>query len=735
MDPTHILRFSRKLFPYDDRERRSQCFDFTEFRSSKKPPDSLGQPGDVFFNTNELALHVRFGGSNGWSKPWDGSFKNRIPHPQFENRYLWIEKGRKRLEFRSNAIIQKNLFMVSTFPNLLQSLVTPEAKLRPEPGLQSNLGKRKTLAGGVDTDADGVQIGKRGRISVVEQPPGIPGSLSASMNERIFEQPRNQIDGAASSYASRSGAVIGFKQNLSMENDSRLVPNPLAEKLETENNATVASESPKCHNARVTTTSSQLILASTQTSPRTTSPDVPNIITLSEPETRDLESELSELSDLTSDDEFDELLMDEDPGPSFNHKSQPQQNQASANMIHNQSTNASQPAVFTSVQSSSSASAVGVQVVRTQLKAADVKKPPIIIEDSDSEDNNHEVETRKLPSVPERSVAVPGPSHLTNRTTCIVSPELRKAQSSDEPAQIIDLTLIEDEGQESRANLVEPRLQRIPIPSSSGSRSAMGLTKSKPSFTSSPNHNSHRHQSQPKSPSRFFRATSTVTGTGKSVVDAINLDGVDDESDGSEILNLTLEEYQAGIHASQSPSRMGRKGKAKERDIGIEKNSRPLIDSTSNSTQTPTKSKVRNRTQDDQSHIATPSQASSHLRVGATPSSSSDPSQPKGGFTNPVQADGLRNWHLGLLYRKFRSDNKSQTPLMVYCACCKDEVTSSQTEPKTPPVVFLSNAVCHMLQHVRDMHSESAQYQLVVGMSREEVELQIQEDRQKRRCK
>lgn len=118
-----LLKFSRKLCPYDDRERRLQFAAFNEFRSNMKPPDSLGQPGDVFFNTNVLSLHIRFEGSKGWSKPWDGSFKNRLAHPLFEDRSLWIVKGRKegrragaelRLEFCSAAIIQKNTFFVSS---------------------------------------------------------------------------------------------------------------------------------------------------------------------------------------------------------------------------------------------------------------------------------------------------------------------------------------------------------------------------------------------------------------------------------------------------------------------------------------------------------------------------------------------------------------------------------------------------------------------------------------------
>lgn len=43
-----LLKFSRNLCPYDDRERRLQCAGFNEFRSNSKPPsDSLGSLANV----------------------------------------------------------------------------------------------------------------------------------------------------------------------------------------------------------------------------------------------------------------------------------------------------------------------------------------------------------------------------------------------------------------------------------------------------------------------------------------------------------------------------------------------------------------------------------------------------------------------------------------------------------------------------------------------------------------
>lgn len=70
-----LLKFSRNLCPYDDRERRLQCAGINEFRSNSKPPsDSLGSLANV---KREYSVE----GSKGWSEPWDGSFKYRLAHP------------------------------------------------------------------------------------------------------------------------------------------------------------------------------------------------------------------------------------------------------------------------------------------------------------------------------------------------------------------------------------------------------------------------------------------------------------------------------------------------------------------------------------------------------------------------------------------------------------------------------------------------------------------------------
>lgn len=170
-----LLKFQRKLCPFNDRDRERpsglQSASFSEFRSnrSEPPSDSVGQPGDVFFNTRVLSLHIRLEGSKGWSKAWDGSFKNRLAHPLYEDQYLWIIGERKlagtklRLEFCPTVVILKNLFFVSSgcsifsshdyqrifsiaFPDLLRSLKISLPNRIEISSSQSYSGKRQRLA-------------------------------------------------------------------------------------------------------------------------------------------------------------------------------------------------------------------------------------------------------------------------------------------------------------------------------------------------------------------------------------------------------------------------------------------------------------------------------------------------------------------------------------------------------------------------------------------------------------
>lgn len=104
----NIIIKQRKMRPYDEPELRSEYRGFSEFRGNQKPPQSLGKPGDVFFDEEQEHLYVRT--NSGWSNPWDGSSRNRIAHPLFSNRYLWIVDS--RLEFCSHDATEKNKFFV-----------------------------------------------------------------------------------------------------------------------------------------------------------------------------------------------------------------------------------------------------------------------------------------------------------------------------------------------------------------------------------------------------------------------------------------------------------------------------------------------------------------------------------------------------------------------------------------------------------------------------------------------
>lgn len=61
----------------------------------------------------------------------------------------------------------------------------------------------------------------------------------------------------------------------------------------------------------------------------------------------------------------------------------------------------------------------------------------------------------------------------------------------------------------------------------------------------------------------------------------------------------------------------------------------------------------------------------------------------------------------------------------------RDDAQSSPVP--LPAVEFPSNSVQCMMQHVRNTHRDSVFYNSVVEKSQEEVELEIREDRRKRR--
>ncbi|KAJ3993669.1 hypothetical protein F5050DRAFT_1780108 [Lentinula boryana] len=192
-----FLPVTRKLFPFDDRARRLEHRDFTQFRGRRNPPSSLGSAGDVFINEREKNLHVRLNGSKGWSQPWDGSFKNRIPHPLYRNRYLWIVDS--RLEYSSDSVIKlpKNQFFVkgevsssdvclsyivpTDFEKILSSVIQSSSTSKSELDLlspvPSMIPSRKRKHSFVEFIEGELGSGpsnstKRGRISIASPSPG-----------------------------------------------------------------------------------------------------------------------------------------------------------------------------------------------------------------------------------------------------------------------------------------------------------------------------------------------------------------------------------------------------------------------------------------------------------------------------------------------------------------------------------------------------------------------------------
>ncbi|KAJ3794323.1 hypothetical protein GGU11DRAFT_323126 [Lentinula aff. detonsa] len=167
----------RKLFPFDDRARRLEHRDFTEFRGRREPPSSLGSAGDVFINEKGKKLHVRLNESKGWSEPWDGSFKNRIPHPLYRNRYLWIVDS--RLEYSSDYVIRlpKNQFFVKDFGKILNPVIQrSESDLHsPVPSMTPPRKRNHSFVDSIEGEfgsSSPSNSTKRGRISIASPSPG-----------------------------------------------------------------------------------------------------------------------------------------------------------------------------------------------------------------------------------------------------------------------------------------------------------------------------------------------------------------------------------------------------------------------------------------------------------------------------------------------------------------------------------------------------------------------------------
>lgn len=299
------------------------------------------------------------------------------------------------------------------------------------------------------------------------------------------------------------------------------------------------------------------------------SPIVPAIAVLSEPRSDDF-SELLSLSDL--DDEYDELL----PGEGNNQNMRPPLSRPlESQQVQVQAVSATVTTVCTSStatvaqrkRKSSSPSPVALstagqpsspslrtlpgvplgqeptpKIVRGPSKVPErgLPKPPIIIQDSDSDNEGDGVGRQNL--------LVPAPiSHFA------VPPEPAKSMGSgfiDKSIQIVDLTSIDDEA--PCLNLVKRTYiasgSHFNHASSSGcNTSVLSPTRGQPKLSSNSDIFSSR------TPSTKLQTLSKSvhglrrTGTGASVQDAIDLDAGSDveENNGDEIVNITAEQYEA----------------------------------------------------------------------------------------------------------------------------------------------------------------------------------------------
>lgn len=111
----------RKFKAYDERERRAEFADFTEYRGPRGPPTKLGSPGDVYLNTKAVNLYVK-DKSLKWIL-WDGTRKNRLAHPLYANRFLWVYQ--RTIQFYPDTIIKSNKITGKQYLHLVSDIEYP----------------------------------------------------------------------------------------------------------------------------------------------------------------------------------------------------------------------------------------------------------------------------------------------------------------------------------------------------------------------------------------------------------------------------------------------------------------------------------------------------------------------------------------------------------------------------------------------------------------------------------
>ncbi|KAJ4466640.1 hypothetical protein C8J55DRAFT_238135 [Lentinula edodes] len=656
----------RKFFPYDDRAHRLDYREFTQFHGRRKPPRSLGAPGDIYINEKAGSLHVHLDDPQGWSLPWDGSFKNRIPHPLHQNRYLWIVDS--RLEFSSNAIIQlpKNKFFLRDYKKVLKSVIDSskvEAENDSPTASESPAPKRKhssvdDYAASNDYSSVCSSNSKRSRVSVVSPPPAtLRNSVSPTRSRRKDDHdsfdsflaknvqctPLVNNDGlpirpgikTAESHVDANHSKIGVVE-----------PAPIsALSFVARSGSEVRQDCSQPFSEPPTGPASSSHILPMSSGPIHLSPVIPKIHAFSEREFTDdsLETELSE-------DEVDELFSDE--GDLNSKLDEAKAKNDSKGLHSNPSTQTECSSCSTEITKETDKLECHQNTVeqrRQDLQASNRKFTPIMIESDDDD-------TKVLQGTVSKSTNVPSPDAISNgrRDTLTERGKIRQRNEklNEKLSSVIDLTTLDDFGEYDSGVMDFP--------------------------------------------------------AGKQKIQS------DSRGDSPDIVDLSLEEYQANVQASQRRSRENSFLNRKNRNSGKGSKSTP---SPQSSAQLSVASSMNGQNQNAVEII--------NLE------SSNVPAAP---LSDVCAEPDLwpQKWHLRLLYRKDIYSSSS-----VICACCDTNARKLQRQnlPLCDVVSFPKNKAYEdaMLRHARDKHRESYTYINIVRMSRKEVDKKISELRAQRK--
>ncbi|KAH7875836.1 uncharacterized protein C8R40DRAFT_1101437 [Lentinula edodes] len=666
----------RKFFPYDDRAHRLDYREFTQFHGRRKPPRFLGAPGDIYINEKAGSLHVHLDDPQGWSLPWDGSFKNRIPHPLYQNRYLWIVDS--RLEFSSNSIIQlpKNKFFLRDYKKVLKSVIDSskvEAEIDLPTASESPAPKRKhssvdDYAASNDCSSVCASNSKRSRVLVVSP---LPATLRNSVSPTRSR--RKDVHDSFDSFLAKSVQCTPLVNNDGLPirpgiktaeshvdaNHSKIgvvEPAPIsALSFVARSGSEVRQDCSQPFSEPPTGSASSPHILPMSSGPIHLSPvnqysslPLPKIHAFSEREFTDdsAETELSE-------DEVDELFSDE--GDLNSKLDEEKAKNDSKGFRSNPSTQTERSSCSTEITKETDKLECHKDTVeerRQGLQASNRKFTPIIIE-SDDDDTNF------LQGTVSKSTNVPSPDAISNGRRDTLTDPGKIRQRNEKLSSFIDLTTLDDFGEN------DPGVMDFPA--------------------------------------------------GKQRIQS------DSRGDSPDIVDLSLEEYQANVQASQRHSRENRSLNRKNRNSGKGLKSTP---SPQSSAQLSVASSMNGQ---NPNAVEITNLESSNLPAAPT----FGPNSPS--FDTCVEPDlWPQKWHLRLLYRKDIYSSSS-----VICACCDTNARKLQRQnlPLCNVVSFPKNKAYEhdMLQHARDKHRESYTYINIVRMSSKEVDKKISELRAQRK--